>query len=148
MAAIAITLAATAQPFYPKFSHRGVTVLDGDWSFGFTDSFGDALRPFSPSSISTPNLETVPSAFDVAEPGVPGRRGVEDDQVVIGWARVNEFGDPLQHRRLVRARRVAGKFHVLVDLGREFAVGPLLVTAGQRDAVGLPVHAGHGSRAI
>ena len=70
-----LAIAAHAQPFFPHFPSRDVTPLDGAWAFGFDPSFGDALRPFEPSQIATPESVSVPSAFDVAQPGVLGRRG-------------------------------------------------------------------------
>lgn len=71
---------ATAQPFYPYFGGRGVVLLDvkADWRFGYDDAFGDAARRLSASdlaAIQTPERCRVPSAFDVAPPGVVGRRG-------------------------------------------------------------------------
>ena len=68
--------AVAAQPFFPKYPFRNVAVLDGDaWSFGFDASFGDVLRPLDVAAVATPERVLVPSAFDVAEPGVLGRRG-------------------------------------------------------------------------
>lgn len=67
---------AAAQPFYPFYPTRSVTVLDGHaWSFGFNASFGDALGHVNVAAVPTPERVLVPSAFDVAEPGVVGRRG-------------------------------------------------------------------------
>ena len=62
------------QPFYPLYSGRSVTELT-DWQFGFVSNFGDVLRNVDTSQIVTSQRVTVPSAFDVAAPGVLGRRG-------------------------------------------------------------------------
>ena len=69
-----LLIASTAQPFYPLYS-RPVTSLDGEWSFSFTKEFNGTLETLDVSSIKTPESITVPSAFDVAQPGVQGRRG-------------------------------------------------------------------------
>jgi len=63
----------TDVPFWPKYPTRKVQVLDGEWAFGFSDK----VDPLSvdPKNIQTPDKINVPSAFDVEQPGVLGRRG-------------------------------------------------------------------------
>jgi beta-glucuronidase len=47
-------------------------VLDGEWQFGFAEN----VDPLTASpSVKTPAIVTVPHSFDVAPPGVLGRRG-------------------------------------------------------------------------
>jgi beta-glucuronidase len=65
---------------YPHFAGRTVVLLDvaAVWRFGYDGAFGDATRRLSASdlaAIHTPENCRVPSAFDVAPPGVVGRRG-------------------------------------------------------------------------
>ena len=72
--ALVLFTATISQPFYPLYS-RPVTSLDGEWSFSFTKEFNGTLETLDVSSIKTPESITVPSAFDVAQPGVQGRRG-------------------------------------------------------------------------
>ena len=77
MATLSIwTVIASAQPFFPHYPTREVAALDGAWSFAFNASFEDPLdATIDAGAILTPETVTVPSAFDVAEPGVNGRRG-------------------------------------------------------------------------
>ncbi|KAL3933475.1 MAG: hypothetical protein SGPRY_000266 [Prymnesium sp.] len=63
-----------AQPYFPSFL-RPTASLDGHWQFHFDPDYGDVLGPISPGSIRTPERASVPSAFDIIQPGVPGRRG-------------------------------------------------------------------------
>ena len=86
------------QPFYPHFHGRRVALLDVEvvWHFGFDPDFGDASRPLGRNelrAIATPATATVPSAFDVAAPGVAGRRGT-------GFYRARFELTPGRHARL------------------------------------------------
>jgi beta-glucuronidase len=65
----------SAEPHWPHYSSRKVTVLSGAWAFGATRSGVDAATvPYS--AIDTPDVTTVPGAYDVAPPGVVPARGV------------------------------------------------------------------------
>lgn len=60
-------------PFWPQYSSRKVTVLNGTWNFGFDATIDPVTIAYD--EISTPNTTTVPGSFDVAPPGVLGPRG-------------------------------------------------------------------------
>lgn len=62
-------------PFYPHYEDSKVSVLDGQWSFGFAEEHTIDPVTIPYSDVSTPNTTTVPSAFDVAVPGVVGAKG-------------------------------------------------------------------------
>ena len=55
--------------WYPIQTYE-VSLLDGEWSFGFSD--GDAMGP--PGKVN--GTVTVPSTVDAAPPGIPGARGL------------------------------------------------------------------------
>lgn len=63
----------TREPFWPHYPLRHIQVLDGHWSFNFAEDV-DPLK-VSPQNIKTPEIVSVPHSFDVAPPGVLGRRG-------------------------------------------------------------------------
>ncbi len=63
----------TQEPFWPHYTSRNVQVLTGEWSFGFQAEGDPSTLPYA--SISTPETTMVPSASDVAPPGILGRRG-------------------------------------------------------------------------
>lgn len=73
-------LALGAAPsFWPRYGGaREVTLLDGEWQFGFnSDRSFDVLAPLDTKDPSlTPNRTSVPASVDAAPPGVLGRRGV------------------------------------------------------------------------
>eukprot|EP00045_Choanoeca_perplexa_P016700 m.229236 g.229236 ORF g.229236 m.229236 type:complete len:619 (-) comp17334_c0_seq13:95-1951(-) len=67
-------LANIDMPFWPQYPTRTSTLLNGNWSFGYQADLPDVIN-FPSSKAMTPNTTVVPSAFDVAQPGVAGPRG-------------------------------------------------------------------------
>ena len=68
---------STTVPFYPPYPTRTVQVLDGNWYFGYQNGWNLSKVDYFQSERQqlTPNITTVPSAFDVAMPGILGPRG-------------------------------------------------------------------------
>lgn len=82
-------------------------VLDGTWNFGFTAPHEIDPVTVSPARVYTPNKTTVPSNFDVAQPGVVGRRGT-------GWYRTRFDLSPGSHG-LVQITACAFYCRVFID---------------------------------
>lgn len=62
--------------FFPIYSRREVTDLDGIWDFRFIpENEAPALKDFSPKGITFDTVETVPGVFDAALP-YAGKRGL------------------------------------------------------------------------
>ena len=115
MMAVAVA-AADAVAFYPQFG-RPTTSLDGEgWTFSFDPDFGDSMRPIVPSSIKTHTGVTIPSAFDVVQPGVVGPRGV-------GFYRTTTTALKPNHRGRLNFAACAFFCRVFVD-GVELGTGP------------------------
>lgn len=74
----AAVAAAEAPRFWPKFSgSRGVSLLDGTWSFGLHLDDIDSMGQLDPTDPKwTPNKTAVPSCVDAVPPGYMGPRGV------------------------------------------------------------------------
>ena len=68
---------STLVPYYPHYPTRTVQVLDGHWYFGYQNDWNVSKLEYSESERLelTPNVTIVPSAFDVAMPGILGPRG-------------------------------------------------------------------------
>ena len=75
MLLLVAALLPRAQPFFPRYPTRNVSVLDGEWAFGYYPDFNRTLDLIDTAAIKTPETVLVPSSFDVAAPGVLGRRG-------------------------------------------------------------------------
>ena len=54
MLAAAAIVAVAAQPSYPHYGGREVTLLDSEtaWRFGYIDAFGDATRALSAQALA------------------------------------------------------------------------------------------------
>jgi len=54
MLAAAAAVDVAAQPSYPHYGGREVTLLDSEtaWRFGYIDAFGDATRALSPQALA------------------------------------------------------------------------------------------------
>ena len=82
-AAAALVAAASAQSgpwpsdthFFPHFPTRLTTVLNGTWGFGIVPANeSSVIYTGGYADIATPGTTSVPSAFDVAPPGIKGPR--------------------------------------------------------------------------
>lgn len=63
----------SAEPYWPHYTSRKVTVLNGTWQFGWSQ-LGDPTT-IAYSDVQTPNTTVVPGSWDIAPMGVLGPRG-------------------------------------------------------------------------
>lgn len=65
----------TSEPYWPHYPTRGVQVLTGNWSFGFSASVDPSTVSYADAAALAVNATAVPGSFDVAPMGVQGPRG-------------------------------------------------------------------------
>ena len=82
MLAAAAAVAVAAQPSYPHYGGREVSLLDSEtaWRFGYIDAFGDATRALSPQALAAsappppPRRPARPEALPSDPPPLPRSR--------------------------------------------------------------------------
>lgn len=59
----------TTEPFWPHYPTRGVQVLSGAWSFGFSATVDPSVISYADALALAVNTTTVPGSFDVVQMG-------------------------------------------------------------------------------